>query len=532
MSIVARLNKIERAAASVGLQTTQVRVVGGLADTHIRKAYFGNNVVARNDNESPDAFKHRAWTYALGDKKDLIVFGGFDFVRQENNQRESNFISRLLPADFRPKFIRRIELPTLHKGQVDCVNALSLANGGRLPRFTAIRCGRRWGKTVFDQALAIDQVCKGHNVGIFVPYYKYGSEIYNELATALLPIKKSSSKVNGVYQAKTGGRVDLWTLDNPNAGRSRKYHLALIDEAAFTKPDMIDIWQRSIKPALLDYTGSAVVTSTPNGLSADNFFHHICTDPKEGFIEYHAPTSTNPLLPQGEIEKLQRENHPKVFRQEYLAEFVDWSGEAFFSSDKLLLNGQPVAPPTKCDCVFAVIDTATKTGSKRDGTAVIYFSLNRIGKNRLTVLDWDIQQIEGSLLEAWLPTVFENLEIMAKQVGARYGSIGAHIEDKSSGMVLNQQAKRRNWQAHPIDTKLTALGKDERALSVSGYHYREDCKLSPLAYDKVTIYKGRTQNHFLAQVCNFHLGADNQEDDLLDCYCYALSIGLGDYKGF
>ena len=41
-----------------------------------------------------------------------------------------------------------------------------------------------------------------------------------------------------------------------------------------------------------------------------------------------------------------------------------------------------------------------------------------------------------------------------------------------NGAVLVQQAARRGWPCAAIDSKLTALGKDERAISVSGYVYR------------------------------------------------------------
>jgi hypothetical protein len=96
----------------------------------------------------------------------------------------------------------------------------------------------------------------------------------------------------------------------------------------------------------------------------------------------------NPLLPkcnEGEAEKAWRErrarfledlkanNDPLVFAQEYCAEFVDWSGVAFFSREKLLVDEQPVPPPSRCDSVFAVIDTAVKTGTDNDGTAVTFF---------------------------------------------------------------------------------------------------------------------------------------------------------------
>ncbi len=61
-----------------------------------------------------------------------------------------------------------------------------------------------------------------------------------------------------------------------------------------------------------------------------------------------------------------------VYAQEYLAEFVDWAGVGFFAREKLLSNGEPVPYPARCDAVFAVIDTASKTGTEHDATAVTF----------------------------------------------------------------------------------------------------------------------------------------------------------------
>jgi len=100
---------------------------------------------------------------------------------------------------------------------------------------------------------------------------------------------------------------------------------------------------------------------------------------------------------------------------------------------------------------------------ENDGTGVVYFAVNQHGYGvPLTVLDWDVTQIEGALLETWLPSVFQNLEAMARQYKARHGNLGVWIEDKSSGMVLIQQALRRNWPARGIDSKLTSVGKDDK----------------------------------------------------------------------
>jgi hypothetical protein len=38
---------------------------------------------------------------------------------------------------------------------------------------------------------------------------------------------------------------------------------------------------------------------------------------------------------------------------------------------------------------------------------------------------------------------------------------------------------------HPIDSKLTAMGKDERAISVSGYVHRESVKYTGQAFEKM-----------------------------------------------
>src|SRR5271168_3377479 len=118
------------------------------------------------------------------------------------------------------------------------------------------------------------------------------------------PILDTSSKVSAVMRVKTGGRLDFWTLENPIAGRGRRYHRIVIDEAAFTKDgdnkvdgSMMEIWEKAIKPTLYDYGGEVLVCSNSAGKNPDNFFYNICNDASHGFHEYHATTLDNPLLP-------------------------------------------------------------------------------------------------------------------------------------------------------------------------------------------------------------------------------------------
>ena len=408
-------------------------------------------------------------------------------------------------------------------------------------RFKAIRCGRRWGKNVFGEAIAVSDAGKGRLVGWFAPENKRLSESYLAIADMLGPALKSHDKTRGVLRTMTGGVVEFWSLEDENAGRSRKYHRAIFDEAAFNKPGAIKIWERSVKPTLLDYRGSCLMMSNTNGVSPDNLLWQVCKEPRHGFVDFHAPSRSNPFLPLDEIETLRQTTPALIFQQEYEAEFVDFSGAAFFPRDSLLENGQPVAAPTMCEAVFCVIDTALKTGKGHDGTAVVYFALLRnhlrpvlpngtLGPQyRLIILDWDIRQIEGAMLTEWLPNCTATLKSHALSCRAVRGSLGAMIEDKNSGTILLQHAQHAGWPAHAIDSKLTAIGKDERAIAAAPYFHQGLIKICKQAYEKVLLYKETTANHLVNQIVNFRIGdpqAAKRADDLADCLMYGSIVAF------
>lgn len=443
-----------------------------------------------------------------------------------------------------------ISIGKMHAGQIAAFQAL------RGHRFKALRCGRRFGKTDFGKIWIADALARGQECAWLAPQHNTWSEVFAAIVEMFRPLLVQASKSAGVIRLRNSGRLDFWTLGNAIAGRGRRYQRIVIDEAAFTKDgdntlddSMMSLWEKAIKPTLFDFDGEVLVCSNSNGKDPENFFFNICTDPKYGFKEHHATTLDNPLLPKrlsGEsqpawaerrqqlLADLIKNNDPRVYAQEHLAEFVDWSGEAFFSREKLLVQGKPVPQPTRCDRVFAVIDTASKTGTDNDGTAVTFFARNVHYGIPLIILDWGIVQIEGALLETWLPSVFERLEELSQLCGARYGCAGALIEDKNSGTILLQQALNRGMNVHAIESKLTALGKDERALSVSGYVHRGEVKYSEHAYNKTAIYKQKSKNHLVDQIERFRIGDKYQkrEDDLLDTFCYGISMGLGNREGF
>jgi hypothetical protein len=439
----------------------------------------------------------------------------------------------------------KVHLRPYHSGQQDAWD--------KFHHYTLLRCGRRFGKSELGVGEACLEAVAGGIVGWFAPDYRRLVPSYDLIRNAMREVIKTSSKTAGEIRFKVPcsydsikmSGVDFWTLNDENAGRGRAYSLVVIDEAAFGPSNLMEIWQQAIEPTLLDYNGRALVMSNTNGIDAEQFFWRIANEPEHGFGPvnedgtrgYHAPTWANPLMSRERVEQLRASRPPLVFAQEYGAEFVDWSGFAFFELDKLLgPDRTPTEMPTACDTVFAIVDTATKTGRDCDGTAVCYFALTQYGTTpQLVILDWDITQIEGAMLETWLPTVFQNLEHYALMCGARAGVSGTWIEDKSSGMVLLQHATNKGWPAQAIDSRLTSVGKDERAIAVSSKVYQGMVKLSRLAFEKTVNYKGSTKNHLTSQVVGFRVGdkdAAKRADDLLDTFCYGIALGLGDQEGF
>ena len=104
------------------------------------------------------------------------------------------------------------------------------------------------------------------------------------------------------------------------------------------------------------------------------------------------------------------------------------------------------------------------------------------------------------MLEHWLPSVFLTLKELARLCRARGGSARAFIEYRNSGTILLQQAARRGMPARAIESKLIALGKDERAITVSGYVHPEMVKYSDRPFNKIVLYKRRSKNRLLDQV--------------------------------
>lgn len=187
-------------------------------------------------------------------------------------------------------------------------------------RFSVLSCGRRWGKSKLAENLLCEPAIDGKSAAYFAPTYKLLNEVFRSCMSLLLPITTKSNQSEKRIDLITGGIIDFWSLDSANAGRGRKYHRAVIDEAAFVK-ELWTSWTEQIRPTLTDYKGDAWFMSTPKG---KNDFHKIFQrgisgDP--GWNAWQMSTYDNPYIDPTEIDDARKDLPELAFSQEYLAEF-------------------------------------------------------------------------------------------------------------------------------------------------------------------------------------------------------------------
>lgn len=214
-----------------------------------------------------------------------------------------------------------LSIPKPHKGQLQIMSEMK--------RFNVICCGRRFGKTLLCTNLLLGPALAGYPVAWFAPSYKYLIEVWRETARLLKPVISEKNSTDKRMQLVTGGVIDFWSLEDPDAGRSRKYKRVVVDEAAKVRY-LETAWTESIRATLADYQGDAFFPSTPKGL---NYFHTLYSygadEANKEWKSWQMPTASNPFIKPEEIEAARLTLPEQVFKQEFLAEFIAGEGAVF-----------------------------------------------------------------------------------------------------------------------------------------------------------------------------------------------------------
>jgi hypothetical protein len=287
-----------------------------------------------------------------------------------------------------------LTLPRPHVGQ------LAMLREAR--RYNVAACGRRFGKSTLALELMARPALEGQPVAYFSPTYKLLTEVWRYMEGILQPVIQRSNMTERRIELITGGVIECWSMDNPDAGRSRRYARVVVDEAGLVA-DLGERWQAAIRPTLADLRGDAWLMGTPKGR---NFFHECyqrgLDDLQPDWMAWQKPTSANPHIHPDEITAMQAELTERRFAQEILAQFLDDAGGVFRGVMACATLTGPQAPQpghryiVGCDwgkssdfTVFAVVDTTSKT---------------LVALDRSNQVDYTVQRARlQALCEVWKP---------------------------------------------------------------------------------------------------------------------------------
>lgn len=133
-----------------------------------------------------------------------------------------------------------------------------------------------------------------------------------------------------------GVTIDFRTFDRPESLQGAGVDRMVIDEAAYMPRTL---WDNDLEPMLMDNSGSVVFISKPKGRGL--FYEMFQKGQSEDYPNhesFHATSADNPFIDGDPMEK-RGEKPEHVFKQEYLAEFVDESGGVFKDLDERLFDG-------------------------------------------------------------------------------------------------------------------------------------------------------------------------------------------------
>lgn len=211
-----------------------------------------------------------------------------------------------------------IILPQPHKTQLPVLESNS--------RFIVLMCGRRWGKSLVSQVIAIKEALQGKSVAYVTPTYLLSKVFFQELLQHLPDGIYKTNKSDLIIEFRTGGKIRFFTGTRLDSFRGLKFHKVIIDEASFI-PDLEDGWLNSIRPTLTDYQGGAIFLSTPKGT---NYFYSLyMKGGEQDWESFKFTTYDNPTIAASEVDAAKFQLPHVVFEQEYMANPAENSANPF-----------------------------------------------------------------------------------------------------------------------------------------------------------------------------------------------------------
>lgn len=198
--------------------------------------------------------------------------------------------------------------------------------------------GRQFGKSLMGINLALYWAINNNNVKVLwiSPVYSQSNKVQKEIIQAIegSDIVKSANFSSNEIELKNGSTILFRSAERYDNIRGITADYGILDEASFMKGDS---WTEAIRPVFMVRGKRVLFITTPKG---KNFVYDLFQlgksrdDKHQQYKSYTGTSYDTPYINNAELEDAKLTLPEKVFRQEYLAEFLDGGGEVFENLEK------------------------------------------------------------------------------------------------------------------------------------------------------------------------------------------------------
>ena len=195
-------------------------------------------------------------------------------------------------------------------------------------KYFVVSIGRQFGKTLLGENQALKWAVENNwKIGWISPTYKQCKKVFKEIVRAMgkNPFITSANHSDLVLNFTTGSTMLFYSAEAYDSIRGETFDALVGDEVAFWKPEA---WNEVLKATVLVKGKKVLLLSTPKG---KNQFYTLFNQSinNDNYYSFYGTSFDNPFIERSEIEDARRMLPDHIFRQEYLAEFLDDASSVF-----------------------------------------------------------------------------------------------------------------------------------------------------------------------------------------------------------
>ncbi len=293
-------------------------------------------------------------------------------------------------------------------------------------KYYVINIGRQFGKSLLatNQLLywLLSNKCEAAWVS---PVYNQANKVYEQIVTAFantqIITKKDSQKLKIVFC--NGSMLQFFSAERYDNIRGFTFDYLVCDEFAFMDEQA---WTEVLRATVLVKGKKVLLISTPKG---KNHFYkmHQLDGINDQYKSFTMTSYDNPMINPSEIDDAKYTLPEMIFRQEYLAEFVD--GSAMLFNNRIMKNSEPVGR------IYGGIDL----GRADDYSVLSLFN----------------EKGEQVFIERWRQTDWSNIVKSISDKLKQYNVYSTYVEVNSIGDVVFELLQKECSNFTRIDPFVT-----------------------------------------------------------------------------